>query len=77
MKLQCAGCGAPLKITPDLGTLACSYCGTTPRVKRKGGIVAKRRCGDTIHLPKAQQSTSASCRSPHASPRVMQTSKLN
>jgi hypothetical protein len=49
MKLQCAGCGAPLDITPDLDTFACSFCGTAQRVERKGGIVALKRVEAAIH----------------------------
>src|SRR3954470_2138593 len=48
LKLNCAGCGAPLEIGTDLDTFACSYCGTQQRVQRSGGIVALRKVEGAI-----------------------------
>ncbi len=40
LKLECVNCGAPLEITADMELVACGYCATSQRVKRKGGTVS-------------------------------------
>jgi hypothetical protein len=48
LPLNCPGCGAALRIAPELETFACAYCGTSVRVLRQGGTVSLKRMADTV-----------------------------
>lgn len=49
LNLSCVNCSAPLQITDDVDRFACSYCGASQMVERKGGAVTLRRMENAIH----------------------------
>ena len=49
LNLSCVNCSAPLQITDDVDRFACSYCGSSQMVERKGGAVTLRRVESAIH----------------------------
>lgn len=46
--INCANCGAPLTITPDMESFHCGFCGSQLVVERKGGTVALKKIESAI-----------------------------
>ena len=48
LTLKCAGCGAPLTVSPSMERFSCGYCGTEQLAIRQGGTVVLEQIGAAI-----------------------------
>lgn len=58
--INCPGCGAALKISPDMDVFACGYCGQSLRAVHRGGTVSLQRIADAMARVKNNTDRTAS-----------------